>query len=87
MAAEISVDKNTTTVAELCGRLAVLALPAGSASDRRDCHFADTPSPALLKRLLKVEGGCSRMTVSPTARLDWRPAGGVGLQAVWLPAA
>ena len=57
MAAEISVDKNTTTVAELCGRLAVLALPAGSASDRRDCHFADTPSPALLKRLLKVEGG------------------------------
>ena len=25
-------------------------------SRRRDCHFADTPSPSLLKRLLKAEG-------------------------------
>ena len=34
----------------------------------RDCHFADALSPSPLKRLLKVEeGGCSRMTVSPTA--------------------
>ena len=31
------------------------------------CHFADALSPPLLKDLTKVEGGCSRMTVSPTA--------------------
>ena len=29
---------------------------AGCASRRRDCHFADIPSPLLLKRLLKGEG-------------------------------
>ena len=28
----------------------------GRASCRRDCHFADSPSPSLLKRLLKGEG-------------------------------
>ena len=33
----------------------------------RDCHFADALSPSLLKHLLKTEGGCSRMTVSPMA--------------------
>ena len=28
-------------------------------SRRRDCHFADIPSPSLLKNLLKVEGGAA----------------------------
>ena len=37
---------------------------------RRYSHFAGIPSPSLLKHLLKEEGGCSRMTVSPTARHD-----------------
>ena len=41
---------------------------SGAPSRRRDCHFADIPSPSILKHLLKVEGGCSRMTVSPTAQ-------------------
>ena len=27
---------------------------------RRDCHYADTPSPSLLKRLTKREGGSAR---------------------------
>ena len=40
----------------------------GAASRRRDCHFTDIPSASILKHLLKGEGGCSRMTVSPTAR-------------------
>ena len=31
----------------------------GTHSRRRDCHFADTPSPCLLKDLLKVEGGAA----------------------------
>ena len=35
---------------------------------RRDYHFTDIPFPSLLKRLLKREGGVSRMPVSPTAR-------------------
>ena len=43
---------------------------AGPTSRRRDCHFADVPSISLLKQLLKEEGGCSRVTVSPTARPD-----------------
>ena len=43
-------------------------LPAGANSRRRDCHFADALSPSPLKDLLNVEGGCSRLTVSPTAR-------------------
>ena len=37
-------------------------------SRRQDCHFADALSPSLLIHLLTVEGGGSRMTVSPTAR-------------------
>ena len=45
-----------------------LNLATGDSSHWRDCHFADAPSPSLLKHLLKVEGGCSRMTVSPMAR-------------------
>ena len=28
-------------------------------SHRRDCHFDDIPSPSILKRLLKVEGGAA----------------------------
>ena len=36
-------------------------------SRRRDCHFADTISPSLLKRILKREGIRSRMTVWPAA--------------------
>ena len=39
--------------------------PPGSRG--RDCHFTDISSPSLLIHLLKVEGGCSRMTVSSTA--------------------
>ena len=34
---------------------------------REDCHFDEALSPSLLKHLLEVEGGYSRMTVSPTA--------------------
>ena len=44
----------------------------GSSSRRPDCHFADALSPSLLKHLPKVEG-CSRITVSPTARLVTHP--------------
>ena len=39
-------------------------------SRRRDCHFADALSPSLLIHLLKVGGGCSRMTVSSMAKAD-----------------
>ena len=39
----------------------------GPHSRRRDCHSADTPCLSLLKSK-KGRGGCSRMTVSPTAR-------------------
>ena len=42
---------------------------AGWCSRRRDCHFADIPSPSLLKRLPKGEGMPALMKVSPTARL------------------
>ena len=34
-------------------------LVAGECSRRRDCHFADIPSPSLLKHLLKAEGGAA----------------------------
>ena len=44
--------------------------PMGLTCRRRDCHFADVPSPCLLKHLLNGEWGCSRMTASPTARPD-----------------
>ena len=47
----------------------------GRASRRRDCHFADTPSPSLSKRLLKGERGCNRMTVAPTAKAGLRSTG------------
>ena len=40
---------------------------------RRGCHFASMPTPSLLQSLLKVEGGCSRMAVSPTAICSGRP--------------
>ena len=36
---------------------------------RRDCHFADALSPSLLKHLLQIDGGVSRMTVSTTAKV------------------
>ena len=36
-------------------------------SRRRDSQFADAPSASRLKRLLKGEGGCSKMTFSPMA--------------------
>ena len=44
----------------------------GKNSRQRDCNFAGTPSSSLLKRLLKggLAGGCSGMTVSPTARQE-----------------
>ena len=32
---------------------------AGGLSPRRDCHFADIPSPSVLKHLLQVEGGAA----------------------------
>ena len=34
----------------------VLASQRGETSRRRDCHFADTPSPSALEHLLKGEG-------------------------------
>ena len=37
----------------------VLLKDSGDNSRRRDCHFADTPSPSMLKHLLKVEGGAA----------------------------
>ena len=52
----------------------------GKDSRRRDCHFPDTPSPFLLKHLLKGEGGCSRMRVSPTARQGAVGTGAAGIQ-------
>ena len=36
-----------------------LGPPTGKFSRRRDCHVDDTPSPCLLKRLLKGEGGAA----------------------------
>ena len=33
--------------------------PGVGLSRRRDCHFTDTPSPSLLKRLVKGEGGAA----------------------------
>ena len=36
-------------------------------SRRRDCHFDDTPLFAPVKTPTKGRGGCSRLTVSPTA--------------------
>ena len=36
-------------------------------SRRRGCHLDDTPCLPLLKHLMKVQGGCHQMTVSPTA--------------------
>ena len=35
------------------------SVTAGTTSRRRDCHFADAPSAAILKRLLKGEGGAA----------------------------
>ena len=56
--------------------LAVLSLPPSPGKDyvdqlqvrrRRDCNFADTPSPSTSKHLPKGDGGCSRVTeLSPT---------------------
>jgi hypothetical protein len=49
--------------------LASFVATAGADSRRRDCYFDDTPFLSLLKHLAKVgRGGCSRTTVSPTAR-------------------
>ena len=50
-------------------------------SRRRDCHFDDTPFFIPIEPPTKGRGGCSRMTVSPTARrkrfysagLRWTP--------------
>ena len=39
--------------------IALGAGPGGPTSRRRDCHFADAPSAAILKRLLKGEGGAA----------------------------
>ena len=47
----------------------------GGIGRRRDCHFADNPSPSVLKNLPKGGGRCSRVTVSPTARRDPARAG------------
>ena len=50
--------------------LVAAAFPDGRASRRRAfCHFADTPSPSIMKHLLGGVGDCSRMTEpSPTAQ-------------------
>ena len=51
----------------------------GPSSRRRDRHFADTPSPSLLRSLLKeAGGGCSRMTeLSPPAARPVAPDHGL----------
>ena len=50
--------------------IVTLSSPSNSLtpSHRRDCHFADTLPPSILKHLfITGRGGCSRMAVSPTA--------------------
>ena len=44
-----------------------LAAVPDTPSRRRDCHVTDTLCLSLLKHLLKVQGGCHQMPVSPTA--------------------
>ena len=44
-------------ISKLDGPLPVSII--GSSSRRRDCHFTDTPSPSILKRLLKGQGGAA----------------------------
>ena len=49
-------------------------------SHRRDCYFADVPSPSLLKHQLKGEGGaaellaCSRNRPAPCALIGFQDA-------------
>ena len=38
------------------GKTVLWCTAPGAPSRRRTCHFADTPSPSLLKRLINVEG-------------------------------
>ena len=48
-------------------------------SRRREfCHCAGTPFSSLLKNLLKVQGGCHQMTVSPAAKVESLNAGVAG---------
>ena len=42
--------------------------PSGGRSRRRDCPFCWHPLPIYIETPTKGRGGCSRMTVSPTAR-------------------
>ena len=73
--AGLLIDGRCTVGAALRGRawrldgsLVSRSWPGAQSSRRRDCHFTDISSPSMLKHLLKVEGGCSRMTVSPHCR-------------------
>ena len=53
----------TDTEAELVFQATGVTAPGmlgGLDSRWRDCHFANTPSPSLLKHLLKVEGGAAK---------------------------
>ena len=51
------------------GRGSAAPSPGAAICGESCCHLADAPSPALLKHLLKGEGGCSGMTeASPTAQ-------------------
>ena len=63
-------------------------IKGGPNSRRREfCHFAGIPSPSVLKQLLTGEGGCSRMTVSPTARPQGGGRGkklGQHVQVLWV---
>ena len=77
----------TTEQGHICvkcgGEFAIGLAGPGTASRRRDCHFADALSSVAIERPTKGRGGCSRMTVSPAARhrphrLCLCPAGRVG---------
>ena len=50
----------------------------GPSRRREFCHFAGTPFSSLLKNLLKVQGGCHQMTVSPAAKVESLNAGVAG---------
>ena len=57
--------------------------PRTPPSRRRDCHFANNPSPFLLKHLLKGEGGAAKsckMSVSPTANAAEVPVAQVRIE-------
>ena len=56
-----------SAVALFCNVQALQAQPPPPPSRQRDCHFTDTPLFIPIETPTKCRGGCSRITVSPTA--------------------